>query len=397
MHYNKGMKNTHLEHLEDNILNTGTAGGIEVVDLLRQFGYVLSGRQSTLTISTKWDGAPAIVCGTDPVTGRFFVGTKSVFNKVTPKVCYDNTDIDRYYYHPHSETLRSKLKTCLKYLPQLNIKGIIQGDLLFTQGDCSWGSMGDTQYVTFQPNALRYAIQANTPLGEQVIPSQLGIVFHTVYQGDTIAGSTAVYNKAPQYNSTKDVWVASSVYTGMSNFNVRDSAKYTAIINKAQGSLKRSSKFLDIIQQYGESKFVMAVLFKQFFNQIIRSGNGLGSVRTVAQQFAKFYSRKMDEEIANKKSEKGKKRYEHMKNMGIAFISKYEMDIYFTVASYLSIRLAKKMIIDQLNKVTDIKTFVGNVPSQPEGYVVSYNGTALKFVDDDFRKANITVVKQWQQ
>ena len=78
MHYNKGMKNTHLEHLEDNILNTGTAGGIEVVDLLRQFGYVLSGRKSTLTISTKWDGAPAIVCGTDPVTGRFFVGTKSI-------------------------------------------------------------------------------------------------------------------------------------------------------------------------------------------------------------------------------------------------------------------------------------------------------------------------------
>ena len=160
----------------------------------------------------------------------------------------------------------------------------------------------------------------------------------------------------------------------MSNFDVRDSAKYTAIINKAQGSLKRSSKFLDIIQEYGESKFVMATLFKQFFNQVIRSGKGLGSVRNVAQQFAKFYSTKMDEEIASKKSEKGKKRYEHMKSMGIAFIAKYEMDIYFTVASYLSIRLAKKMIINQLNKVTDIKTFVDNRPSQPEGYVVSYNG-----------------------
>ena len=54
------------------------------------------------------------------------------------------------------------------------------------------------------------------------------------------------------------------------------------------------------------------------------------------------------------------------------------------------------MIIDQLNKVKEIETFVDNIPSQPEGYVVSYSGTALKFVDDDFRRANITVTKSWQ-
>ena len=54
------------------------------------------------------------------------------------------------------------------------------------------------------------------------------------------------------------------------------------------------------------------------------------------------------------------------------------------------------MVIDQLNKVKEINTFVDGVPSQPEGYVVSYDGTALKFVDDDFRKANITVTKAWQ-
>ena len=154
MHYNKGMKNTHLEHLEDNILNTGTAGGIEVVDLLRQFGYVLSGRKSTLTISTKWDGAPAIVCGTDPVTGRFFVGTKSVFNKVNPKVCYDDTDIDRYY---QAEILRNKLKTCLKYLSKTGISGVMQGDLLFTEGDKQFGKIGDDIHITFQPNTITYA------------------------------------------------------------------------------------------------------------------------------------------------------------------------------------------------------------------------------------------------
>ena len=392
MDYNRSMKNTHLEHLEDTILNNGTAGGYEVVDFLKQFGDLLGGRKSSLSISTKWDGAPAIICGTDPVTGQFFVGTKSVFNKTNPKVCYDDVDIDRYY---QAQILRTKLKACLKYLPQLNIKGIIQGDLLFTQGECRVGKIGRREFITFQPNALRYAVDVNSVKGKQIISSQLGIVFHTVYKGDTIAGSTAVYNKAPQYNSTGDVWVASSDYSTVSNFDIRNFAKYTAIINRATGSLKRSSNFLNIIQNYGESKFIMAVLFKQYFNQKIRAGLELANVRRVASDFAQFYSNKMDEEIAKKKSDKGKAKYKDIKRNGLAFVVKYQTDIYFTVASYLSIRTAKKMVIDQLNKVTDILTFVDGRPSQPEGYVVSYNGTALKFVDDDFRRANITVIKSW--
>ena len=393
MDYNKGMKNTHLEHLEDNILNAGTAGGFEVVDFLKQFGNKLSGRNSNLSISTKWDGAPAIICGTDPLNGKFFVGTKSVFNKTNPKVCYTNDDIDNFY---GVSELSSKLKACLLYLPQLNITGIVQGDLLYTDSDKVWGTIGDQQYITFQPNALRYAVKANTPKGVKVIVSQLGIVFHTVYKGDTIANSTAVYNTIPVIESTDDVWVASSDYSGISNFDVRDSAKYTAIINRAQGSLKRSSKFLDIIQQYGQSKFVMALLFKQFFNQQVRAGKVLISTKTVASDFAKFFSDAMDKEIASKKSQKGKDKYTDMKRQGLAFIVKYEMDIYFTVASYLSIRLAKKMLISQLNKVSDIKTFVNNAPSHHESYVVSYNGNALKLVDDEFRRANISVIKSWQ-
>ena len=134
------MKNTHLEHLEDDILNSGTVGGFNVVSVLRSFGNMLSGSRPEISVTTKWDGAPAIVCGTDPVTGRFFDGTKSVFNKVTPKVCYDDVDVDRFY---QAEILRSKLKDCLKYLSQLNIKGIVQGDLLFSSGDKKYAKLGE--------------------------------------------------------------------------------------------------------------------------------------------------------------------------------------------------------------------------------------------------------------
>ena len=143
--YNRDMKNTHLEHLEDEILNSGTAGGFNAVTFLRQFSDMLSGKKTDLSITTKWDGAPAIVCGTEPVSGRFFVGTKSVFNKVNPKICFDDTDVDRFY----KGALASKLKDCLKYLPQVNISGIVQGDLLYTQEDKISGIVGGNRVICF--------------------------------------------------------------------------------------------------------------------------------------------------------------------------------------------------------------------------------------------------------
>ena len=397
--YNTSMKNTHLEHLEDNILNAGSAGGLETVEFLKDFGNMLSGRKSDLNISTKWDGAPAIICGRDPVNQRFFVGTKSVFNKVNPKVCYDDTDIDRYY---QAEILRRKLKTCLKYLSQTGIVGVMQGDLLFTEEDKKYAKIGGKQVITFQPNAITYAVPVDSLKGISVMEAKLGIVFHTLYFGETLQDMKAVFNPNWQLHTIhtdENIFIANANFAdeaGITKFSVKESAKFTALINRAKGSLKKSSQFLNIIHDYGTSKFIMAVLFKQFFNQRIRKGLGIVDTKRVASDFAQFYSTKMDEEIATKKTEKTKSKYIEMKRNGLAFIAKYEMEIYFTVASYISVRGAKKMVIDQLNKVKEIQTFVDGIASQPEGYVVSYSGKALKFVDDDFRKANITVTKSWQ-
>ena len=397
--YNRSMKNTHLEHLEDNILNGGTDGALETIDFLKNFGLLLSNKKSDLSISTKWDGAPAIICGRDPVNQRFFVGTKSVFNKVNPKVCYDDTDIDRYY---QAEILRRKLKTCLKYLSQTGIVGVFQGDLLFTEEDKKFAKIGGKQVVTFQPNAITYAVPVDSLKGITVMEAKLGIVFHTIYFGETLQDMKAVFNPNWQLHTIhtdENIFIANANFAdeaGVTKFNVQQSAKFTALINRATGSLKRSSEFLNIIHDYGESKFIMAILFKRFFNDRIRKGKGIVDTKRVASDFAQFYSLKMDEEIDNKKSERGQTKYKDMKKNGLAFIAKYELEIYFTVASYISIRTAKKMVISQLNKVREIQTFVDGIPSQPEGYVVSYNGTALKFVDDDFRRANITVTKSWQ-
>ena len=82
-------KNTHLEHLEDEILNFGIGGARGAINFLQELRNMLSGQSSGgVNMTVKWDGAPAIVCGNDPVNGKFFVGTKSVFNARTPKINY---------------------------------------------------------------------------------------------------------------------------------------------------------------------------------------------------------------------------------------------------------------------------------------------------------------------
>ena len=59
------MKNKHLEHIEDHILE-GKHGAINAINFLDT-------KQSQLSV--KYDAAPAIVYGTNPENGKFFVGT----------------------------------------------------------------------------------------------------------------------------------------------------------------------------------------------------------------------------------------------------------------------------------------------------------------------------------
>ena len=75
----------HLEHLEDEMLNYGVEGCKASVGFLQELRKMLGCDNSTGFMQTKWDGAPAVVCGEEPLTGLFFVGTKSVFAQ-TPKI-----------------------------------------------------------------------------------------------------------------------------------------------------------------------------------------------------------------------------------------------------------------------------------------------------------------------
>ena len=142
------MKNTHLQHPEDSILT----GDLTALDWLLSDG----------DLSVKIDGAPAIVWGTNPATGKFFVGTKSVFNKKLIKINETHDDIDRN----HSGVVANILHHCFDYLPDFD--GIVQGDFIGFGGD-----------DTFCPNTITYIFP-------EIINQDIIIAPHTFY--DTVTG-----------------------------------------------------------------------------------------------------------------------------------------------------------------------------------------------------------------
>mgnify|MGYP004014885623 CR=1 FL=1 len=146
MPYLKDMKNTHLQHPEDSILS----GDLSVLD------WFLAESE----LSVKIDGAPAIVWGTNPATGNFFVGTKSVFNKVKIKINETHDDIDRN----HSGVVADILHHCFDCLPSFD--GIVQGDFIGFGGD-----------DTFCPNTITYIF-------DEIIDQNIIIAPHTLYATD---------------------------------------------------------------------------------------------------------------------------------------------------------------------------------------------------------------------
>ena len=149
------MKNTHIEHPEDSILN----GDLSVLDWFTARGH----------LSVKIDGAPAIVWGIDPATGTFFVGTKAVFNKKKIRIAHSHDEIDQHY----EGNVANILHSCFDYLPRVN--GIIQGDFI--------GFGGETEYT---PNLITYQFP-------EVVDQQIIVAPHTRYEAnDDLRDSWAI-------------------------------------------------------------------------------------------------------------------------------------------------------------------------------------------------------------
>jgi len=394
------MKNTHLEHLEDNILNGGSQGGKEAVAFLRSLGDMLEQGGADTRVTVKWDGAPAVICGTNPENGRFFVGTKSVFNKTDPKIIYSEEDVERMYAPGQ---LAEKLKASYKYLSTLSIPEVVQGDLLFTDDKYEANIGGDT-CVAFQPNTIVYAVPKDSDIGQKIDEAKFGIVFHTAYSGRTLDTMSASFGNIRVQGNT-NVFVTSSDFknaSGEANMTATEKTVYTNLVNKTEGSLKQASRFLDLMKVNDMNKFTLNIMFKTFFNTYVRQGRSLVGARNTARDFAQYFSNALDKEIDKKKMKATKDKYLELKNKGLKFISDNQQAIYMTVASYMNLQAAKNFMIRKLQKVNTFGTFLrtpdGYRVTAPEGFVAIRSGQALKLVDRlEFSRANFTADKNWEK
>ena len=395
-------KNTHLEHLEDEIINNGLSGAKTAVRFLNSLKDMLNGvGKGSTNVTVKWDGAPAVFAGQNPENGKFFVATKSLFNK-TPKINYTNADIASNH---GSGGLSDKLKVALKHLPKLGMKGIFQGDIMFTKEDLVEEEIDGVKSVVFTPNTITYAVPSDSKLASTIRKASIGVVWHTAYSGKTIAGLKASFGvDSSKFKTTKNVWSEDAGVKNVSKvagLSKSDTKSLSAKINQIKGAIKKAGKFFDVLKRE-QTTLSLGGQLKIFFNSKIREGIKLSDVKNLVKDFDKYYIDRMTKEIAGKKSDKGKEKYQKMLKDSNKELKRYKNEIYFAFATYLAIRDAKMIVVDQLNKIQGIGTFLktpdGFKVTAPEGYVAinAKSGKAIKLVDRlGFSYANFTLAKDW--
>ena len=392
-------KNTHLEHLEDDIINRGSKGGDNAVNFLKSVRNMLAGNSGAKTnITVKWDGAPAIICGINPENGKFFVGTKSVFNK-TPKINYTTADIRRN----HGGEVARKLTVCLAQLSRLNIKGILQGDLLFTD-DLKAITIDGEKMISFTPNTITYAVPLNSDLGKRILRAKMGIVFHTQYTGKSMDSLSAGFGSV-RGSSGRNVFLASASYqdtSGASTFTVSELKTFDAQIRMAEGSLRKAGPILDLMSKSSNDQLSVGFRLKTYFNYYIKnSKSGMEKVNTMQQQFRDYYDNILQAEIDAKKTPRGKEKYIRAQKDGLRFIDRNKTALYFAIASHITLGNCKNTLLQKMNQIQSIGNFIrtgrGYRVTAPEGYVaVDRVAGAIKLVDRlEFSRQNFTMPKGW--
>ena len=392
-------KNTHLEHLEDDIINRGSKGGENALNFLRSVRDMLAGSsRKKVNMTVKWDGAPAIICGINPENGKFFVGTKSVFNK-NPKVNYTSADIRKN----HSGELATKLSIALRELSRLGIKGVLQGDFLFAASDLKSATIEGESMITFTPNTITYAVQASSGIGKQISRARMGIVFHTKYTGKTLDSMTAGFGTVR--GSARNVFLASAGYkdvTGSAKLTTSELKSFNAKLRMAQGSLSKAAPLLDIFSETSSDGLGVGFRLKTFFNHHIRGSSGhMAKVRTLVDMFRDYYINILQAEIDSKKSDKGKQKYKDILKTTLKFIDRNRGTLVMAVASHVTLQSAKDFLINKMSEIQSIghflKTSTGYKVTSPEGFVaVDKIAGAVKLVDRmEFSRANFTMPKGW--
>lgn len=379
-------KNVHLEHVEDNILNHGMVGAKNSLNFVAGIANMLRGHAGKkYNITTKWDGSPAIFAGINPENGKFFVGTKAVFGKRDPKIIHSKADIKKHY--GDNPGLSKQLEAALTHLPKLGIKGVLQGDMMFSEGEVEEKTIDGEKMVTFKPNTIMYAVPADSDLAKKIKRAKMGIIFHTKYEGESMQDMKSSFKiDISGLKKTADVWFDDATYmdeSGTVTFTAKEEKEVERHLNAANKALSQIKKAE--LDQLLSNKTLVSML-KMHTNAQIRSGKHFHG--DFIKEFHKFVDNRIDKEKTSDQAKANKKtKYKE-------FIEKHHDLLERVLAFQSHINDAKLFLINKLKALDSIGTFLpdgdGYKVTSPEGFVaVDHIGDAVKLVDRlEFSRAN---------
>ena len=395
-------KNLHMEHLEDEVLNGGVEGTRGAINFLQGLRDMLAGHgSSSVNVTVKWDGAPAVFAGINPENDQFFVGTKGVFAK-NAKINYSHEDINKN----HKAGLAKKLHTALDELSKVGIKGVLQGDMMYSSDDLNKEEIDGVSYITFQPNTIVYAIPVKSQLAAKIMSSNMGIVWHTTYSGNTMEDMKASFGvPAGSFQETGSVWQADASFrdtSGTSTMTKSETDQVTAILSKA-GKLfqELDSNVLRMVSDDPQT----ALLVKTYNNTKVRAGTKISNVRKHTAGLIAFVYDRLKADIDRVKQEKTKAAKKVTMDRYVGFLRKNSSELVKIFAMQNLLIDAKLLIIRKLESIkgltqTFVKTSTGYRVTAPEGFVAIDNlkGGALKLVDRlEFAHQNFNAAKNWDK
>ena len=394
-------KRTHLEHIEDIVITDGYEGGKAVLEYFRGLLLTLKGTSSeAMSVSVKWDGAPAVVCGTNPDNGRFFVGTKSVFAQAA-KINYTKKDIAKNH---GTDELGQKLLKCLVHLKKLNIQGVVQGDLLYTDEDITRKNIDGKPHLTFTPNTITYAVPEDGELAKQIDRAKLGIIFHTTYAGDSLAIMNAQGGAdVSSFAESPDVFFDNASYkdvSGSAKFTADESQQFYNSIDKLETLLNGVPR--DLSSVLGQNTDFVP-MFQMYINAMVKQGELPSNVNQFLLGFKKFYADRMQQQMSGLKAQKALQlRQDKMKQMPV-FLSKAKKPLQAMLTFYKAVQSMKGFVLKKMNQAMAIGSFSqtdnGLQVTEPEGFVaVDKTGNAVKLVDRlGFSRRNLTAISKFKK
>ena len=386
-------KNTHITHLEDDIFLSGHDGAMNSIRFVREVVKSFSSNVNTqLNVSVKWDGAPAIFAGINPENNKFFVGTKGVFNK-NAKLNYTADDIRRN----HSGGLATRLGYCLDNLKDLNIKGIIQGDMLFIDSDIGEQKIDGKSYLTFTPNTITYAVEKGTPLAKEIQSAKMGVVWHTSYNGKDISSLAATPGvNTASLRKSRNVWFDDAQLknlAGTVTFTGTESQNIETALNTAEQYANRLKGFLNFLSNNEELRSYL----EMYVNAMVKAGSGNLSIDTFSsfvEDKEMFRINKLKQQTA---IDRGKEKLKGLKDS----INYYSSALNAMFTLHKTLRDVKMMVMRKLDTISSFAHFVktdnGFRVTGAEGFVIGdVDGKTVKLVDRlEFSRINFTAAKNW--